>query len=253
MKRYGSVFALAARASFTKVVAVTLLAAVLCGVLLWFAPTHDSYNTYDENGQIIATTQYDMVSADTMVKKSYCILPAGLGFVAVILLLARIGTGKGVQPGYTVRRLRVKPLVVTALWSLYNCIMVLFYRGMILLAVYGVIGWRMQESGPQALLLASYGNAFLHKLLPLRDTLGWMMLILTTLLIGTSCALHAAVYWRKTATKGSALGFSIWLAGISMSISAGCGEVLVFSLLGFFVTGFLIYHAFGGDEDEADQ
>lgn len=251
MKRYGSVFALAARASFTKVVAVTLLAAVLCGVLLWFAPAHDSYNTYDENGRIIGTAQYDMVSADTMVKKSYCVLPAVLGFAALIFLLARIGTGKGVQPGYTVRRLRVKPWVVPVLWSLYNCIMVLFYRTMIALAVYGVIGWRMQESGPQALLLASYGNTFLHKLLPLRDPIGWMMLILTTLLIGICCTLNGAVYWRKPATKGTVLGISIWLAGISMSISAGCVEVLVFSLIALAIIGVPIYQALGGDEDEA--
>lgn len=253
MKRYGSVFALAARASFTKIVAVTLLAAILCAVLLWFAPAQVTYDTYDENGHMIATTTSDTVSADMMVRKSFCVIPAALGFAAVVILLARIGTGKGVRPGYTVMRLRVKPWAVTALWSLYNCIMVLFYRAMIVLATYGVICYRIRDVGKQALLLASYGNSFLHNLLPLRDVTAWLLLVFLALLVGVGCAMNAAQYWQENSKTGTAAYVGISFTGICMNIPMGSIAAYIFIFASIAIIGIQIYQAFGGDEDETAQ
>ena len=253
MKRHLSVFALAARASFVKVIAVTLLTAILCGVLLWVAPGYHGYHTYDENGQLIETTYYGTPSGRKIVQGSFCTIPALLGFAAVAALLARIGTGKNVQPGYTALRLRIKPWQVIALWSLYNCIMVLFYRAVVTLVIYGVLGCRVRESGAQALLLASYGNTFLHNLLPLRDTGAWITLVASTLLTGVAGAMSSARQWRGNANIGMPIYSAIVLTAFSMNAPMGSGMVYLVSLACFTIIGAMIYQACKEVEDETDQ
>ena len=249
MKRYFSVFALAARASLTKVLAVTLLAALLCAALLWFAPCH----LYDENGFAGAAAPYEQISSDRLVAGSWCQIPALLGLGLVVFLLARTGTGKGVHAGYTVFRLGINPWAVTALWGLYNVITLLFYRAVIALAVYGVVGYRLQEVGPQALLLVSYGNSFLHNLLPLRDIGAWILLGTTTLLTGGECALFSARYWRGKTN----LFFPVFF---SAAITAGCtmlpmasGMTYLMIFVSLVILGIALYQNCKEGEHESDQ
>ena len=253
MKRYTSLFALAARASFVKVVAVTLLTAILCGVLLWFAPAYDGENVYDETGRFIETVSNGTLHPEQMVKKSFCSLAALLGFAGVTYFLARTGTGKGGQPGYTAYRLRIKPRAITLLWTLYDFIMLLFYRAMMALTIYGVIGLRIREVGPQALLLCSYGIPFLHNLLPLRDIAAWAMLFSLTVLGAVGCACTSAHQWRGLTNVTLPYISAVILTGISMSIPAGNGASVLMAAAALLVSGALLHTAFKEDENETDQ
>jgi len=252
MNRNLSVIALAARASLMKVIGVTLLAALVCGALLWFAPAQATHTTFDADGMEIIVTD-DRMDAEMMVRKSRCVLPAMLGLAAVVILLARVGTGKGVSPGLTVRRLGVPVSRVTALWALYDCIMILFYRAVLILAVYGVAGFRLRAAGPQALLLASYNNAFLHNLLPLRDIGGWVLLSAMTLLIGISCARVSAPRWQEKPNAWMSFFCSLSIAMGFMNAQMGRGMLAFLISFCLILIGVLVAENRKAGEDEDDQ
>ena len=244
MKKYYSVFALAARGSFTKVVAVTLLVAVLCGSLLLMVNPYVELSEYYE-----ASENMNLVSADDMIARSFCILPAYFGFAAVVVLLSRLGTGKGTQPAYFVKRLNVKTRVITVLWTIYNFIMIFFYRVVIALAVYGIVGYRLKGAGPQALLLASYGNKFMHNLIPLRDIGGNILLISITVLAAIGCALVPVLHWRNHSNSAYPVFYVVFLTGTCLNIAMSSDGTIIMIVISIIAIICLAYQAFKGDEE----
>ena len=228
MKRYLSVYALAARASFIKVVAVTVLAAAASAILLLGAP---------QGKQL----------------KIVCFLPAILGFIAISVMLSRLGTGKGSQPFYTVMRLRIKPRMVTFIWAIYNSIMLMFYRAMLMLVFYGVISGKIKNIGPQAVLIASYGNSYLHNLLPLRAYPAWMLLISATLLMGCTCAFIPENQWRGK--NRSFLLIAVMICSIAfMRIPMGSALSAIFSFACIGVIAWIAIDMYAEEEnDESHQ
>ena len=243
MKKYISVFALAARGSFVKVVAVTLSAALISAGLLWIVPA-----TYPD-----AAEEIKGISVDLMVSQSFCPIIALIGFAGIVVLLSRIGTGKGVQPAYTVKRLRINRKMVSVLWAVYNTIMVLFYRAMLALAVYTVVGIRLKDVGPQALLLASYGNNFLHGLLPLKDITGWIVFILITILVGIGCSLVSVLRWRESSNSTYPIMYVILMVSTSLNIASGSDFSIVTVLVCIVGLGVLLYQMLKEDRDEPNK
>lgn len=253
MKKHLSTFALAARGSFWRVLAVTLSAALLCAALLWLAPGQSREVVgHDAAGQPILQTG-KILSASVMVQKSFCTLPVAAGFALVLWLLSRVGSGRGTQPGYTALRLRLAPWRIAVLWTLYDLMMLLFYRAAVTAAVYGVIGWRLREAGPQALWLASYTTPLLHNLLPLRDPLGWSAMGAVTLLSAVSCALFPLRRWRGGSGTPviTAIVFteaSLWMP-VSFASSGGVGLRVALTVIAGIITVLTIYRSFDGEEE----
>lgn len=251
MKKHLSTFALAARGSFWRVLAVTLSAALLCAVLLWLAPGQSREVVgHDAAGEPILQTG-GFLSASVMVKKSFCRLPVMAGFALVLWLLSRTGTGRGTQPGYTALRLRIAPWRIAVLWTVYDLVMLLFYRAAVTAAVYGVIGRRLEDTGPQALWLSSYTNAFLHNLLPLRDPLGWSAMVAVTLLGAVSCALFPLRRWRGG--SGTPVITAIVFTEAALFIPVGSALCVALTVIAGILLGYGIVGLFSGEEEETHE
>ena len=106
MRKHLSVLALAARGTVWRVLAVTLLAAVLSGALLWLVPAR-------EPGAVIVepdgteTPQFELVDFCKLPGRTGAAIACAAGFAALLAVLSLNGCGYGAKTGCTVQRLRV--------------------------------------------------------------------------------------------------------------------------------------------------
>lgn len=196
MRKHLSVLALAARGTVCKVIAVTLLAAVLAGALLWLVPAYEDRVVYaNEDGSV--TSEYYPSDFKYLPAKTGAAAVCAVGFAALLAVLSLNGCGYGAKPGLTVRRLRIGEDSLCLWWSLYNAVCVLFYWAVMATVCVAVVKLRIDTvqmpygsytPGPQTLLLTVYSGAFLHHLLPLRDAAVWLENLLLTALCAVSAA-----------------------------------------------------------------
>lgn len=196
MRKHLSVLALAARGTVCKVIAVTLLAAVLAGALLWLVPAYEDRVVYaNEDGSV--TSEYYPIDFKYLPAKTGAAAVCAVGFAALLAVLSLNGCGYGAKPGLTVRRLRIGEDSLCLWWSLYNAVCVLFYWAVMAAVCVAVVKLRIDTvqmpygsytPGPQTLLLTVYSGAFLHHLLPLRDAAVWLENLLLTALCAVSAA-----------------------------------------------------------------
>ena len=166
MRRYCSVLGLAARCTFWKVLAATM---VSCGAeAALFLTTLARWGP-----------ERNPMSLEGLLFHSRVFLCFGPGLVLVCALLALWeGTGSGSQTGYTVRRLRVGESRLTLLWGGYGVLCLVLYWAAHLATVLALCTAAMprlapEAASPLALFLACWRSPYLHALLPLEDVWLW--------------------------------------------------------------------------------
>lgn len=193
MKKYLSVLALALRPVLYKAILVTLAAAAAAGLLLYRVPL-----TYtDEWGNL------NLRTLESLPRQSLATVPCAVGFVAIAVLVSLNGCGYGAKTAYTVHRLRIREAFFRLLWALSAAVCFLFYWAVLAVVfryVMEIKGSSYSQLpnyphlwGPQSLLLAFYGSAFLHNLVPLGDAIVWGQDIVLLLF----CSLAAAHFSMK--------------------------------------------------------
>lgn len=173
---YLSLWGLLARSSFYKILAV--LGLMAAGEGLWL-------RNILKRG--MASESLEIMADNGL---PFLFLPA-LGVLS--FFLARTEGLMGDRSRYTMQRLKVDPMQIFALQTVYNvlCITVLYavqiFLGIWMIEVYGRS--LPAESLPsQLLFLAFYRSEFLHCLLPLADTGKWVRNILCILALGMAAA-----------------------------------------------------------------
>ena len=254
MKRYLSVFGLAARSSFWKGLAVIVVSVALAGVLLYFTTGSTTVHYYDEVGR--GQTYEDDLALSELPKASKMAAPLALGLGGLCFLLARSGGGKGARTGYTMRRLQVREGTVRLLWVVYDFMMLLLLWALAALVAFGVMTLRakgMSEThaiGPQSLILAYYGSALLHNLLPAGDALAWVSHTVALAACAVGCVDVAVKGWREK-LGGIALGIAVILTAAGWCVDVqNSGYHIMLTVAQAVVIGLTIYSWKEGDEDE---
>ena len=191
MRRYCSVLGLAARCTFWKVLAATL---VSCGVeaALFLITLHGwPFVVY---GPDHAWRADNPMGLEGLIAHSHIALCFGLGLAAVCGALALLGwEGSGCRTGYTLRRLRVGERALSLLWGGYGTLCLLFYWAAHLGTVLALCAAAMphlseRAASPLALFLACWRSPYLHALLPLEDVWLWGRNLLLCAALGLSTA-----------------------------------------------------------------
>lgn len=254
MKRYLSVFGLAARSSFWKGLAVIVVSVALAGVLLYLTTGSVTEYCVDEYGE--RQTFEDDLALSELPKASKMAAPLAIGFGGLCSVLARSGGGKGAKTGYTMRRLQVREGTACLLWVVYDFMMLLLLWALAALVVFGVMILRakgMSEThaiGPQSLILAYYGSALLHNLLPAGDAMAWVSHTVALAACAVGCVDVAVKGWREK-LGGIAMGIAViltaagWCVGVQNS-----GYHIMLTVAQAVVIGLTIYSWKEGDEDE---
>lgn len=195
MRRYCSVLGLAARCTFWKVLAATL---VSCGAeaALFLITLHGwPFVVY---GPDQAWRADNPMGLEGLIAHSRITLCFGLGLAAVCGALALLGwEGSGCRTGYTLRRLRVGERALSLLWGGYGTLCLLFYWAAHLGTVLALCAAAMPHlsegaASPLALFLACWRSPYLHALLPLEDVWLWgrNLLLCAALGLGTAAFSH---------------------------------------------------------------
>ena len=195
MRRYCSVLGLAARCTFWKVLAATL---VSCGAeaALFLITLHGwPFVVY---GPDQAWRADNPTGLEGLIAHSRIALCFGLGLAEVCGALALLGwAGSGCRTGYTLRRLRVGERALSLLWGGYGTLCLLFYWAAHLGTVLALCAAAMphlseRAASPLALFLACWRSPYLHALLPLEDVWLWgrNLLLCAALGLGTAAFSH---------------------------------------------------------------
>ena len=195
MRRYCSVLGLAARCTFWKVLAATL---VSCGAeaALFLITLHGwPFVVY---GPDQAWRADNPMGLEGLIAHSRITLCFGLGLAAVCGALVLLGwEGSGCRTGYTLRRLRVGERALSLLWGGYGTLCLLFYWAAHLGTVLALCAAAMPHlsegaASPLALFLACWRSPYLHALLPLEDVWLWgrNLLLCAALGLGTAAFSH---------------------------------------------------------------
>ena len=195
MRRYCSVLGLAARCTFWKVLAATM---VSCGAeaALFLITLHGwPFVIY---GPDQAWRADNPMGLEGLIAHSHIALCFGLGLAAVCGTLALPGwEGSGCRTGYTLRRLRVGERALSLLWGGYGTLCLLFYWAAHLGTVLALGAAAMphlseRAASPLALFLACWRSPYLHALLPLEDVWLWgrNLLLCAALGLGTAAFSH---------------------------------------------------------------
>ena len=176
MRRYCSVLGLAARSTFWRVLAATLLS---CGAeAALFLVTLNGW-PFVVYGPDQAWKANNPMGLEGLIAHSRIALCFGLGLAAVCGALALLGwEGSGCRTGYTLRRLRVGERALSLLWGGYGTLCLLFYWAAHLGTVLALCAAAMphlseRAASPLALFLACWRSPYLHALLPLEDVWLW--------------------------------------------------------------------------------
>lgn len=256
MKKYLSVFGLAARSSFWKALAVIVLSVVLAGLLLFLLPEGKTESYTDGNGQ--TQTVVKVYSPSKMVETSLAAIPLAVGFGALCAVLCRTGWGKNAMSGYTMQRLRVKKNTACMLWAAYNFMMMALFWTASALVMLGVMNLRVNqffgggESDALALILACYRTPLLHHLLPVGDWIAWLGNIFGILGCAVGCVDVARKKWKgQMGGIALAIALAATLGGCALRLSSGGTQIMmIIGEIG--LIGIVAYNWRGGDENERD-
>lgn len=146
------------------------------------------------------------------VAMGYTLLPTIAGLIILTLLMCDILRAKKSNVDFTIRRLRVKPMTVFFVETVYAMIVLLVYWALSAGLVYAAAVY-FTENISQAVnrdmdvLLAFYRSNPLHKILPIGDAAGWLANF--ALIFGLGTAIAGAGY---NARKGkNASGFTVFM------------------------------------------
>lgn len=254
MKRYLSVFGLAARSSFWQGLALMIVSVALAGAVLYLTPGSAPVHYVDEYGA--DQTYEDDLALSELPKASKMAAPLAGGLGGLCSVLAKSGGGKGAKTGYTMRRLQVREGTACLLWVVYDFMMLLLFWALAALVIFGVMTLRMKNMpepngiGPQSLILAYYGSTLLHNLLPAGDALAWVSHAVAMAACAVGCVDVAVKGWQEK-LGGIAMAIAVILtaAGYCVDLQHSSYYILLIVAQAI-VIGLTIYSWKGGDEDE---
>ena len=255
MRKYLSVFGLAARGSLWKGLAVTVLAAALAGLLLFLLPQQEMNPYYagpGEKSEEVLSSYIFMEAA----QDSCASIPLMVGFAALCAVLAGTGWGKGAKTGYTVARLRVKKNTACLLWTAYDFMALLLYwavsAGVLLFAM--VLRMKNVSPGgeldPLTLILTCYSTPLLHHLLPVGNVYAWGGNILGILACAVGCADVAEKKWRgQMGGIPLAIAVALTVCGFFVRLQNSGAQALYMAAQAALI-GIVLYGWWGGDKRE---
>ena len=142
------------------------------------------------------------------------------------------------------------------LWVVYDFMMLLLLWALAALVVLGVMILRakgMTEThaiGPQSLILAYYGSALLHNLLPAGDAMAWVSHAVALVACAVGCVDVAVKGWREK-LGGIALAIAVILTAAGWCVDVrNSGYHIMLIVAQAVVIGLTIYSWKEGDEDE---
>ncbi len=259
MNRYLSTVGLYARSSLYKILLITLVTALLAGVLVYYYPVGQEANNYyvDSDGNRMPYT-YIEPYLDGVIGTSRAPVVCAVGFTAIVAVMCLTGCGYGVKTDYTVRRLRVREKTACMLWAGYHAALLLFFWAVLALTLYGVMlvhcqgevpDWGGVPFGPQTMMLLCYTDTFLHHLVPLQDAAMWGLSVSSVLAVAFTTVLFS---YRQRHGSFSPLVL-LALGGTIGSFFGGLGDntnfLLMLLLLGVAGAAFCIL--IGGDDNAA--
>lgn len=262
MRKHLSVLALAARGTVWRVLAVTLLAAMAAGALLWLVPAQEHVGSV-MGADGTETALYQPCAFSALPAKTGATAVCAVGFAAVLAVLSLNGCGYGAHTGLTVGRLRIRESAFCTWWAVYSGVCLLFYWAVMAAMFPAVLQARMAAWTPpqyyyaaytvgrQTMLLTVYSGSFLHHLLPVRDALVWVENGLMTVL----CAMAAARF-SHAQRRG---GFSIVpMAALALTVGSffpemGAGMNLALSVAAAVGIGFITGQFLKGESDDHER
>lgn len=213
MKKLISVFYLAARPSFYKILVVLLTSTAI--QFLFFdkeLSTLSGYHTstlsgYPDLEHLISLSAINVIFAVT--------------FVVILFLLSITGTAFGSKCNYTLSRLAVSDRTYFFLQTLYNFIILIILLCTEVLICNAFAHQYLEAANTsfisnQTIFLAFYRNEFLHSLLPLSDVLIWVRNFLQMISLSISASFFA--YKQRRGKKSIGVMFLavfsiIWNSG----------------------------------------
>lgn len=258
MNRYLSTVGLYARSNLYKILLITLVTALLAGVLVYRYPTPQEITKYyyDFDGNPVPYT-YNTPYLDDVIGLSRAPVVCAVGFTAIVAVMCLTGCGYGVKTDYTVRRLRVREKTACMLWAGYHAALLLFFWAVLALTLYGVLlhsqgkvpEWYGQV-GSQTMMMLCYTDTFLHHLMPLQDPAMWGLSISSVLAVSFTTVLFS--YRQRHGSFSPllllALGGTIGSFFCGLMLSAAY-LLLMLLLLGVAGAAFCIL--MGGDDNAA--
>lgn len=258
MNRYLSTVGLYARSNLYKILLITLVTALLAGVLVYRYPTPQEITKYyyDFDGNPVPYT-YNTPYLDDVIGLSRAPVVCAVGFTAIVAVMCLTGCGYGVKTDYTVRRLRVREKTACLLWAGYHAAMLLFFWAVLALTLYGVLlhsqgkvpEWYGQV-GSQTMMMLCYTDTFLHHLMPLQDPAMWGLSVSSVLAVAFTTVLFS--YRQRHGSFSPlvllALGGTIGSFFCGLMLSAAY-LLLMLLLLGVAGAAFCIL--IGGDDNAA--
>ena len=259
MNRYLSTVGLYARLNLYKILLITLVTALLAGVLVYYYPVGQEANAYyvDPDGNRMPYT-YTEPYLDGVIGISRAPVVCAVGFTAIVAVMCLTGCGYGVKTDYTVRRLRVREKTACMLWAGYHAALLLFFWAVLALTLYGVMllrchvempDWYGAEAGPQTMMLLCYTDTFLHHLIPLQDAAVWGLCISSVLAVAFTTVLFAYRQRRGSFSLLVLLALAGTIGSFFCSLGENTNFLLMLLLLG--VAGAALVMLMGGDDNAA--
>lgn len=179
MKRYISVFEMIIRSSFYKVLGILASLSVL-----------ELGTFYIAMQQPLASIQPNL---EELVDQSHFMYMFAIAYLLITVVLVLSGTNIGSMQGYTLQRLCIKEKKVFLLQCIYNilCYVLLWATQVgVLLAASNYYMTHKTDAilTNQTVFLAFHRNDFMHSILPIQDTLNWVLLFAIIVCTGSFAA-----------------------------------------------------------------
>lgn len=257
MNRYASTVALYARMNLIKVLVITLVTAAVAAILIWRFPVgqevQETYTDPETQEEFVILTEH--LSLDDVMENSYVPLVCGVGFVAIVAVMSLTGCGYGTKTDYTVRRLRVNERSAVWLWTAYHAALLIVYWAVLAAVLFGMLTLRSGDVaevpglayGPQSMLLLCYTDTFLHRLIPMRDFLVWVIDIVMVLVtaLGTVHFSYSQRHGRFSIGVFLAVGCTVG----SCFCPLGNSWNYILLTLALVLGGAMCYLMWGGEDD----
>lgn len=225
MKKYTSVFALFARSSIYKILAILIL--MTAAECYWFS------RNMSELILVMSVEPASGLRFEELISRSIFSTVFTVSFLLVCAVLCIRGSDFGAQESYTLRRLQISEKAVFAIQSIYSSLCFVLLVVWQVAVVLVLAAWYGREVSDiywnnQTLFLAFCRSDFLASLLPLSNVVRWVRNFFCVAALGISCAKFC---WSRR--RGS-LSFEILFMG------AGTAFFFAFDMYSYFMDTALI-------------
>lgn len=238
MRRHISVFALIARNSLYKILAILLVMCVLQCSLFCFC-FHETLKSYNANIDAVDQVTERTVEApeltegvkrfEKLIIQSFFPQIFAVFFLFITLCLCLTGTEYSVQTGYTLCRLSISEKQIFLHQAIYNMLIYLLTVTVQICVIFSLgIFYTMNTPtefvSNQTLFLAFYRSDFLHSLLPLDEFALWIRNGIGCVTLGFAAAEFP--YKQRRRRFGGAILASVLLNYVFFVVSVGSQSLI---------------------------